>query len=126
MSRKQEIAREMAALAGELQEIDAKEIETLANKARDFKLDWLSRIAEAMLHRKLGHKPTTKELGYALADDYSMLHRDLGYPFNFKKQIPADVFKTLKEMQMHFDLTDYIFAKTHYDECDNGFFRRRS
>lgn len=125
MSRKQEIAKEMAALAGELQEIEAKEIETLAAQAREFKVDWLSRIAEAMLHRKFGHKPATKDLGYALADDYSMMHRELGYPFSGCK-IQPDVRVTLNEMLKHFDLIEYVFSKTRYDECSNGFFFRRS
>ena len=62
-----------------------------------------------------------KDAAYALAKSYP----------DYVKSRDPDVTIVLKELLDKLDLDhngliDYIFAYTHYDECNNGFFFRRS
>jgi hypothetical protein len=77
----------------------------------------LNKLGEALRHRVLKEKPTTERLGYALADIYQELNQ---IPQNEREE------KLLRDVLSHLDVADYIFSHTHYDECSNGYFFRRS
>lgn len=61
-------------------------------------------------------------LGYFLAEKCRVYIKPFGEPF-FQDE---DLENLRKKMLRRFDATDYVWANTHYDECDNGFFFRRS
>lgn len=76
-------------------------------------------LGKAFAHSRLKIKPDDERLGYHLAD----LSRTDKIPM-FLSEIKDPVVKEM--VRCEFDYTSYIFGHTHYDVCDNGYFRRDS
>jgi hypothetical protein len=99
----------------ELDRIREDKIRKLATEAIDTKNKFLVLCAEAMLHDNLEQQPTTERLGYELADikeSSSKLTKEQKSIYNKINQV--------------FDVYNYIFSHTHYDECSGDYFFRRS
>ena len=76
----------------------------------------LCMFADAILHQKFGIKPKDTKLGYTISSLPNHKH------FNFN-----DKQKELYEQSMDvINIEEYVFSTTHYDECSNGFYYRRS
>ena len=100
--------------------LEAKEndVRLLSGQIDETKNSKLQLIAEAMRHVVLKEKPTTENLGYTISE---FSEKDLkNIPTNENEKI------LLKNVLSNIDIIDYVFATTHYDECSNGFFFRRS
>ena len=87
---------------------------SLFEQAKKSRSEWILWHAEAMMHANLKVKPTTERLGYALANG------------RCPKTISSKNNKLLDSICVEFDKADYIFRTTHYDECENGHYFRRS
>ena len=71
-------------------------------------------IAEACMHKVLGVEPQTERLGYELAQ----CRKPIGRPWYNNSD-----FTTIT---LEFEWRSYVFTHTHYDECSNDHFLRRS
>jgi hypothetical protein len=91
-----------------------KYLTDLFEQAKKSKSEFVFNYAEAMMHVNLQIKPTTKRLGYALANVKS--------PEPLSKE-NSDLLEKIKN---EFDREGYIFRNTNYDECSNGYFFRRN
>lgn len=89
-------------------------LKDLFEQAKFLKSEWIFWNAEAMMHVNFKIKPTTKRLGYALANG-----RCTERLSKAKKEL-------LSKIEKEFDMDDYVFSCTHYDEKSNGYYFRRS
>jgi len=60
-----------------------------------------------------------RELAHVIARYYFLKEKD-------KFQFEAATEKLWHKFDQDYDLVNFVFANTKYDECDNGFFFRRS
>lgn len=98
-----------------------EEVKSLNNQICLLDNQVLKLFAEAMCHEVLRYKPQTERLGYELADISRKYNGD------FSRVIFTDEERYLfKKVLNYLDWCSYIFNHTHYDECSNGFFFRRS
>ena len=89
----------------------------LNNKNKKIRL-----ISEACLHSITGIKPKTAEVLQG-----PLAHRQRAYDLaKCRTELPKKLSKDVRYIITHFDWRNYVFQHTHYDECDNGSFRRRS
>lgn len=121
--RKVEITQQMMALTAELQQINNKEIIDLAQEAKNTKIDWLSFLADAFLHEKLRIKPAEPKFGYVIAKLYQTITENSE---RNRDKLSQEVFLIINKIVSRFDVPEYVFRHTHYDECSNGRFFRRS
>jgi hypothetical protein len=99
------------------------EVSQLLAQIRSKDNEELKCLAEAMGQTWLGRDPKiAKDLGYLIAD---ISHRVGGRKW---EQITKDKeeLKLLNKVLGYLDIDDFVFNNTHYDECSNGFFFRRS
>jgi len=98
--------------------------ERLAHKVLETDNDHLKVLAVAMMRHLHG-----KELGVELPceDDrtayYIAEHRLLDHDHKLEQE---EYEKLKRQLLRRFDCHDYVFRHTHYDECSNGLFFRRS
>lgn len=76
----------------------------------------LNLCGEALLHKFHNLAPTTEKLGYKIADVFGSISKS---PI-FHNELALWSYDILDA------LTTYVFQNTKYDNCDNGYFYRRS
>ena len=84
----------------------------------------LLRLAgEAVLHEYCDVVPKTPDLGYTLAEYHEQI---FDWALNEKKA--PEEYKWLRKIEIDtgWELSNYVLKHTHYDECNNGYFFRRS
>ncbi len=91
------------------------EVEAISRKVEDTENQELKKLSAAMCHVCLSRKPTIKQLGYELSSiDVTSV------PKNKKEE------DLLRKILGYLSVSNYVFSYTHYDECSNGFYFRRS
>lgn len=110
---KQEIEQQQEDLRFQKDLIHKLETLQLVEELLVCEVDYFKLLGEALAHWHFGIAPKTKELGYVIAR-YSKPEYD-------SKEWDK-YMSILKFINDH----DYVFATTHYDCCDNGFFYRQS
>lgn len=72
----------------------------------------------ARLANRLPCEPSARKLAYWVAD-HRLVEDD--------KKLPDEEHEKLRQQILRrFDVSDFVFGHTHYDECHNGFYFRRS
>lgn len=105
----------------ELKKVETDKCKRIVKNAADSSNEAIRLLVEAFNHFKTGEKPTTERLAYQLANIYGTYRGEL------KSAVETDEDKRiLRDVLSQFDVVDYVFTHTHYDECSNGFFFRRS
>lgn len=89
--------------------------EFLFQESQKSQNEYIRMLGEARLHDLNKVKPTTPKLGYFLADN----------SFDHDGSTETDEY-LYSELRKGFDISDYIFSTTHYDECSGGHYFRRS
>ena len=106
---------EIKKLAGDLQsELSLRDREAdlqLAQCAIATGHPYLEAIAQAMLHTKYNVEPDIPDLGYFLAEHEA-------------DSQPSHVHVLFYKLMRLFDISEYVFAYTHYDEYMGGYLRR--
>jgi len=103
-----------------VEEIDAarkEDVRLISAKVAQTDNGDLKLLAEAMRHVVLKEQPTTPKLGYEIASIDAK-----------QNQIPKndEELKLLGRVLGYLNVSSYVFGNTHYDECSNGFYFRRS
>lgn len=70
---------------------------------------------------KLPCKAEASKVAYYLADHYKVWYDAMD-----REKLSEEEEKLLKAILREFDVSTFIFTFTHYDECSNGYFFRRS
>lgn len=100
----------------ELELLRQEELTELIKKGKNARSKLIQLYAEALEHHEFQVKPETHRLGYVLASDHGALF----------KLMRKDELNLYNELKKRLDYTNYVFANTNYDECNNGTFFRRS
>lgn len=91
-----------------------KIIQTCFNKYSD--ILFVNYLCQACLHIHFDIEPSEKRLSYEIAQ----------VGINPYSELESHVLEDIKPLLQKCNLTDYVFQYTHYDECHNGYFFRRS
>lgn len=114
---REELIKEKEQIEAQIKELERQEDFALYKEAIRSDCEAIRFLAEAMLHVRQGVKPSVEKLGYELAN------LDYIYKSNRENEETNALYRRLIRK---LDITDYVFAHTHYDECSNGHFFRRS
>jgi hypothetical protein len=124
-ARIQELETNIKELKKDLAERQLNKNKILAQTAKATNDPILVALADAMMHHLYSVLPKTK-VAYTLADISRTIdgfEGPMGHPLKLDTEEKTQL---LRQLLQRFSPTDYIFNHTHYDECDNGFFFRRS
>lgn len=110
-----ELIKEKASIEAQIENLERQEDFALYKEAIRSDCEAIRFLAEAMLHTRQKVKPSVEKLGYELAS--------LNYD---SRKENDETNKLYRRLLQKIDVTDYVFAHTHYDECSNGYFFRRS
>jgi len=108
----------------------------LLEQTKTMECPMLIAMAEAMLVCNHNIKPHVfkklypneeQQLGYLLANWSRQTNGFLNlFEEVFFEEDKEELTRLAKKILKRFEISDFIFAQTHYDECDNGFYFRRS